>query len=114
MSSNMKSITSSHKPLVCKNLQDYLKTLSKETLDKLYNYPATCLAVFRYVYTCINGYLICCMVLLFIFYSCLSFVFIGYLLDYRCYFKIDSPVYVIFIFCMFRIKPVKTVIDNIN
>ncbi|RXG72995.1 General transcription factor IIH subunit 4 [Armadillidium vulgare] len=47
MSSNMKSISSSHKPLVCKNLQDYLKTLSKETLDKLYNYPATCLAVFR-------------------------------------------------------------------
>lgn len=35
------------KSLESKNLQDYLKTLPKEILDKLYNYPATCLAVFR-------------------------------------------------------------------
>lgn len=33
--------------LTCKNLQDYLKALSKSTLDALYNHPATCLAVFR-------------------------------------------------------------------
>lgn len=36
-----------NKGLVCKNLHDYLKTLSSEILDKLYNHPATCLAVFR-------------------------------------------------------------------
>lgn len=33
--------------LTCKNLQDYLKSLSRDTLDRLYNHPATCLAVFR-------------------------------------------------------------------
>ncbi|MPC94820.1 General transcription factor IIH subunit 4 [Portunus trituberculatus] len=33
--------------LTCKNLQEYLKSLSKDTLDRLYNHPATCLAVFR-------------------------------------------------------------------
>ncbi|XP_064114323.1 general transcription factor IIH subunit 4-like isoform X3 [Macrobrachium nipponense] len=35
------------KTLTCKNLLDYLKSLPRETLDKLYNHPATCLAVFR-------------------------------------------------------------------
>nr|APP91323.1 general transcription factor IIH subunit 4 [Penaeus monodon] len=33
--------------LTCKNLQDYLKSLPKDTLDALYRNPATCLAVFR-------------------------------------------------------------------
>ncbi|PRD25915.1 UNVERIFIED_CONTAM: Gtf2h4 [Trichonephila clavipes] len=33
--------------LKCKDLHDYLKTLSSATLEKLYNHPATCLAVFR-------------------------------------------------------------------
>lgn len=35
------------KSLTCKNLLDYLKSLPRDTLDKLYNHPATCLAVFR-------------------------------------------------------------------
>ncbi|KAK8387537.1 hypothetical protein O3P69_018223 [Scylla paramamosain] len=33
--------------LTCKNLQEYLKSLSRDILDRLYNHPATCLAVFR-------------------------------------------------------------------
>ncbi|XP_059899081.1 general transcription factor IIH subunit 4 [Gadus macrocephalus] len=33
--------------LQCKNLHEYLKELSPEILDKLYNHPATCLAVYR-------------------------------------------------------------------
>ncbi|XP_063225175.1 general transcription factor IIH subunit 4 isoform X2 [Bacillus rossius redtenbacheri] len=35
------------KNLQCKNLHDYLKTLPSDILDKLYNHPATCLAVYR-------------------------------------------------------------------
>ncbi|XP_054277744.1 general transcription factor IIH subunit 4 [Macrosteles quadrilineatus] len=45
---------SSHNPLVlkskslqCKDLHDYLKTLPKEVLERLYNHPTTCLAVYR-------------------------------------------------------------------
>ena len=38
-----------YKALMCKSLQGYLKSLPKETLNKLYNFPATCLAVFRCV-----------------------------------------------------------------
>ncbi|XP_052788025.1 general transcription factor IIH subunit 4-like [Mya arenaria] len=37
----------STKTLDCKDLHSYLKTLSSYTLDRLYNHPATCLAVFR-------------------------------------------------------------------
>jgi transcription initiation factor TFIIH subunit 4 len=37
------------KKLECKDLHGYLKTLPHHILDKLYNHPATCLAVFRYV-----------------------------------------------------------------
>ncbi|XP_055486651.1 general transcription factor IIH subunit 4 [Leucoraja erinacea] len=33
--------------LQCKNLHDYMRSLSPAILDKLYNHPATCLAVFR-------------------------------------------------------------------
>ncbi|KAJ7991812.1 hypothetical protein DPEC_G00287750 [Dallia pectoralis] len=33
--------------LQCKNLHEYLKELSPNILDKLYNHPATCLAVYR-------------------------------------------------------------------
>uniref|UniRef100_A0A8C2GSB8 General transcription factor IIH subunit 4 n=2 Tax=Cyprinus carpio TaxID=7962 RepID=A0A8C2GSB8_CYPCA len=33
--------------LQCKNLHEYLKELSPEILDSLYNHPATCLAVYR-------------------------------------------------------------------
>lgn len=31
----------------CKNLQEYLKSRPSEVLEKLYNYPAICLAVYR-------------------------------------------------------------------
>ena len=34
--------------LQCKNLHEYLRELSPEILDRLYNHPATCLAVYRY------------------------------------------------------------------
>jgi hypothetical protein len=33
--------------LECKNLYDYLKTRSATTLEKLYNHPTICLAVYR-------------------------------------------------------------------
>ncbi|KAJ3650249.1 hypothetical protein Zmor_021947 [Zophobas morio] len=33
--------------LECKNLYDYLKTRSRSTLEKLYNHPTICLAVYR-------------------------------------------------------------------
>ncbi|KAG7457552.1 hypothetical protein MATL_G00228210 [Megalops atlanticus] len=33
--------------LQCKNLHEYLRELSPDVLDRLYNHPATCLAVFR-------------------------------------------------------------------
>uniref|UniRef100_A0A3B4XU87 General transcription factor IIH subunit 4 n=1 Tax=Seriola lalandi dorsalis TaxID=1841481 RepID=A0A3B4XU87_SERLL len=33
--------------LQCKNLHEYLRELSPDILDKLYNHPATCLAVYR-------------------------------------------------------------------
>lgn len=36
-----------NKSLESRNLHDYLKTLSQDVLDNLYNHPATCLAVFR-------------------------------------------------------------------
>lgn len=34
----------------CKDLQEYLKSRAPDILDKLYNYPAICLAVYRYVH----------------------------------------------------------------
>lgn len=34
--------------LQCKNLHQYLRELCPEILDRLYNHPATCLAVYRY------------------------------------------------------------------
>lgn len=37
-----------HVQLQCKNLHQYLRELSPEVLDRLYNHPATCLAVYRY------------------------------------------------------------------
>lgn len=33
--------------LQCKNLHDYLKTRPPELLERLYNHPAICLAVYR-------------------------------------------------------------------
>ncbi|XP_065331992.1 general transcription factor IIH subunit 4 [Cloeon dipterum] len=39
--------TPKDKKINCKNLHDYLKTLTPDVLDRLYNHPATCLAVFR-------------------------------------------------------------------
>lgn len=35
--------------LECQNLYDYLKTRSSATLEKLYNHPTICLAVYRFV-----------------------------------------------------------------
>lgn len=35
--------------LQCKNLHEYLKELSPDILDRLYNHPATCLAVYRFI-----------------------------------------------------------------
>lgn len=37
-----------HVQLQCKNLHQYLKELSPDILDRLYNHPATCLAVYRF------------------------------------------------------------------
>jgi transcription initiation factor TFIIH subunit 4 len=53
------------KRIHCKNLHDYLKTLTPEVLDRLYNHPATCLAVFRYVLCIILQYETNCVSLLF-------------------------------------------------
>lgn len=33
--------------LQCKDFQEYLRTRSADTLEKLYNYPTICLAVYR-------------------------------------------------------------------
>lgn len=33
--------------LQCMDLQEYLRTRTAETLEKLYNYPTICLAVYR-------------------------------------------------------------------
>lgn len=33
--------------LECKDLYEYLKTRSAEVLDRLYDYPTICLAVYR-------------------------------------------------------------------
>lgn len=33
--------------LDCKNLYDYLKTCQSNVLEKLYNHPTVCLAVYR-------------------------------------------------------------------
>ncbi|KAL3871360.1 hypothetical protein ACJMK2_039367 [Sinanodonta woodiana] len=46
MASTLSGITSGRK-IDCKDLHSYLRTLSASILDKLYNHPATCLAVFR-------------------------------------------------------------------
>lgn len=41
--------------LQCKNLHEFLKELSPEILDRLYNHPATCLAVYRSILLlCLN------------------------------------------------------------
>uniref|UniRef100_A0A672LMX4 General transcription factor IIH subunit 4 n=1 Tax=Sinocyclocheilus grahami TaxID=75366 RepID=A0A672LMX4_SINGR len=42
--------------LQCKNLHEYLKELSPEILDRLYNHPATCLAVYRALPSLANNY----------------------------------------------------------
>ena len=44
-----KMVQPQKKTLECKNLHHYLKTLPSDVLDQLYNHPATCLAVFRYL-----------------------------------------------------------------
>lgn len=48
-SSKTTSIIAKPTNLECKNLQDYLKSRPPEVLEKLYNYPAICLAVYRFL-----------------------------------------------------------------
>ena len=38
-----------NRQLDCKDLHGYLRKLQHSVLDRLYNHPATCLAVFRFV-----------------------------------------------------------------
>lgn len=45
----MASGNNASRRLLCKDLHAYLRSLPVSVLDKLYNHPATCLAVFRYV-----------------------------------------------------------------
>ena len=47
--SSAKIIAALGKPtnLECKNLEEYLKSRPPEVLERLYNYPAICLAVYR-------------------------------------------------------------------
>lgn len=33
----------------CKDLEEYLKSRPPEVLERLYNFPAICLAVYRYI-----------------------------------------------------------------
>uniref|UniRef100_A0A671VE59 General transcription factor IIH subunit 4 n=1 Tax=Sparus aurata TaxID=8175 RepID=A0A671VE59_SPAAU len=44
--------------LQCKNLHEYLRELSPEILDRLYNHPATCLAVYRELPSLAKNYVI--------------------------------------------------------
>lgn len=47
-SSGISALTQSPANLECKDFQEYLRTRqTPETLEKLYNYPPICLAVFR-------------------------------------------------------------------
>lgn len=46
-SSKINSLIPKPANLECKNLQDYLRTRTHDVLDKLYNYPTICLAVYR-------------------------------------------------------------------
>lgn len=45
--SSAASSTIQHINLECKNLYDYLKSRPPAVLDKLYNHPTVCLAVYR-------------------------------------------------------------------
>ncbi|XP_068188995.1 general transcription factor IIH subunit 4 isoform X2 [Antennarius striatus] len=44
--------------LRCKNLHEYLRELSPDILDRLYNHPATCLAVYRELQPLAKNYVI--------------------------------------------------------
>lgn len=46
-SSQTSLLTNKPANLQCKDFQEYLRTRSAETLEKLYNYPTICLAVYR-------------------------------------------------------------------
>lgn len=41
--------------LECKDLQEYLKSRPPEILEKFFNYPTICLAVYRYVLKTFGG-----------------------------------------------------------
>lgn len=44
---NQDSAIKKETKLECKNLQDYLKSLPSNVLERLYNHPTICLAVYR-------------------------------------------------------------------
>lgn len=44
---SLSSLVSKPANLQCKDFQEYLRTRNAETLEKLYNYPTICLAVYR-------------------------------------------------------------------
>lgn len=46
------------KKLECKNQQDYLKSLPSNVLERLYNHPTICLAVYRYISSYNVGYFV--------------------------------------------------------
>lgn len=46
--SNQDGSIKREKKLECKNQQDYLKSLPSNVLERLYNHPTICLAVYRY------------------------------------------------------------------
>lgn len=48
-SSNQDGSIRREKKLECKNQQDYLKSLPPNVLERLYNHPTICLAVYRYI-----------------------------------------------------------------
>lgn len=48
-SSNQDVSLKGERKLECKNLQDYLKSLQSNILERLYNHATICLAVYRFV-----------------------------------------------------------------
>ncbi|XP_038045445.1 general transcription factor IIH subunit 4-like [Patiria miniata] len=54
--SNFKMAASMGEKLKCRDLHGYLQTLPSSVLDRLYNHPATCLAVFRELPTLAKHY----------------------------------------------------------
>ncbi|CAB1454317.1 unnamed protein product [Pleuronectes platessa] len=56
--SSIRTIMNLRVQLKCKNLHEYLRELSPDILDRLYNHPATCLAVYRELPSMAKNYVI--------------------------------------------------------